>query len=68
MAHLDLVCRDCGHSFEVVTRAAIREKQKRCPECRSQNVRQAFASFLRNGSFSHPSCGAPQRSSGYSWG
>jgi len=65
MAHLVLVCRDCGHSFEVVTRAAIREKQKRCPECRSQNVRQTFASFLRNGSLSHPSCGAPQRSSGY---
>ena len=62
MANLDLVCRDCGHSFEVVTRAAIREKQKRCPECRSQNVRQIV---LRNGPLSGPSCGAPGRSSGY---
>jgi len=65
MAHLDLVCRDCGHRFEVVTRVAIREKQKRCPECRSQNVRQTVASYLRNGPLSGPSCGAPGRSSGY---
>jgi len=64
MAHLDLVCRDCGHRFEVVTRVAIREKQKRCPECRSQNVRQTVASYLRNGPLSGPSCGAPRRSSG----
>jgi putative FmdB family regulatory protein len=65
MAQLDLVCRDCGHSFAVLTRVVIREKQKRCPECRSQNVRQTFGSFLRNGSLSDPSCGAPQRSGGY---
>jgi putative FmdB family regulatory protein len=65
MAHLDLVCRDCGHRFEVVTRVAIRQKQKRCPECRSQNVRQAFASYLRNGPRSGRSCGALQRSSGH---
>ncbi len=65
MATFDLVCRDCEHEFQVVTRAAIRDRQKRCPECESQNVRQSFASFLRNGSLSNPSCGAPQRSSGY---
>jgi putative FmdB family regulatory protein len=65
MARLDLVCRDCGHRFEVVTRAAIRGKQKRCPECGSMNVRQTIASFLRNGSLTDASCGAPQRSSGY---
>ncbi len=65
MAHIDLVCRDCDHRFEVVTRVAIRQKQKRCPECRSENVRQTMASFFRNGALSDPSCGAPQRSSGY---
>lgn len=65
MAQIDLVCRDCGHGFEVLTRVAIREKQKRCPECQSQNVRQTFSSFLRNGSLTDPSCGAPQRSSGF---
>jgi putative FmdB family regulatory protein len=66
MANLDLVCRDCGHQFEVLTRVAIRERQKRCPECASREVRQTFASFLRNGSLKDPSCGAPpQRSSGF---
>ena len=65
MATFDLVCKDCGHSFEVVTRVAIREKQKRCPECQSHNVRQTFSSFLCNWSLADPSCGAPQRSSGY---
>ena len=65
MAHIDLSCRDCGHGFDVVTRVAIKEKQKRCPECGSANVRQTFASYLRNGSLSDPACGAPQRSSGF---
>jgi putative FmdB family regulatory protein len=65
MAHFDLVCRDCGASFVVVTRVAIHERQKPCPECDSHNVRQSFSSFLRNGALSNPSCGAPQRSSGY---
>ena len=65
MAQVDLVCRDCDHAFEIVTRVALREKQKRCPECQSRNVRQTFASFLRNGPLSDASCGAPQRSSGY---
>jgi putative FmdB family regulatory protein len=65
MAHVYLVCRDCGHAFAVVTRVALRDKRKRCPGCRSTNVRQTFASYLRNGALSDPSCGAPQRSSGY---
>jgi putative FmdB family regulatory protein len=65
MACVNIVCRDCGHSFEILTAAALREKQKRCPECRSQNVRQTFSSYLRNGSLSDPTCGAPQRSSGF---
>ena len=65
MATLNLVCRDCGHTFELVTRSAVREKQKRCPECSSKNIRQTFGSFLQNGSLSSPTCGAPQRSSGY---
>ena len=30
MAHFDLVCKDCKHKFDVVTRAAIRDKQKVC--------------------------------------
>jgi len=48
-----------------MTRIAVREKQKRCPECASVYVRQTFASYLGNGPLSDASCGAPQRSSGY---
>ena len=65
MARLDLVCRDCGHRFVVVTRVAVTDKQKRCPECSSESVRQTFTSYLSNGPLSAASCGAPQRSSGY---
>jgi len=65
MARLDLICRDCDHRFVVMTRIAVREQQKRCPECESHNVRQTFASYLSNGPLSDASCGAPQRSSGY---
>ncbi len=65
MATLYLICRDCDHRFELVTRSAVREKQKSCPECGSRNIRQTFGSFLQNGSLSNPACGAPQRSSGY---
>ena len=65
MAHFDLVCLDCKRAFTVLTRTAIRDKQKVCPECGSTHVRQTFTSFLRNGALSDPACGAPQRSSGF---
>ena len=64
MAEVDLVCNDCKHTFEVLTRTTIKEKQKRCPECGSRNVRQTLASFLRNGSLSNPQCGAERTSYG----
>jgi putative FmdB family regulatory protein len=64
MATIDLICKDCGHKFTVVTRAAIGKKQKRCPECHSANIRQTFGSYMQNGPLSNPACGAP-RSSGY---
>lgn len=59
MARIDLVCQDCKHVFRVLTRAAIRDKQKQCPECGARNVRQTFASYVRNGPLSSPDCGAP---------
>ena len=65
MATIDLVCKACGHSFAVVTRAAVKDGQKHCPSCESADVRQTFGSYLRNGSLADPSCGAPQRSSGF---
>lgn len=63
MARIDLVCQECKHTFRVLTRTAIKERQKRCPECGSTNVHQTFASYLRNGSLSNPSCGAPASTS-----
>ncbi len=65
MATIDIICRDCGHSFQVVTAKAIKAKQKVCPSCRSTNVRQGFWSFLRNGSLSDPKCGETQPVRGY---
>ena len=60
MAHFDLICKDCGHRFELVTGGAIREKQKRCKECDSENIRQSFCSYLQNGPLSSPTCGEPR--------
>lgn len=65
MAHFDLICRDCGNHFSLVTGGAIRTKQKRCPECRSKNIRQTMGSYLQNGPLSSPTCGAARQSSGY---
>jgi putative FmdB family regulatory protein len=60
MAQIDLVCSECKHAFEVVTKGAIKGKQKRCPKCDSDSVRQTFASYLRNGPLSDPDCGSPR--------
>ena len=67
MAKIDLVCRDCKHAFEVVTRVtgvAIKERQKRCPQCGSGDIRQTLSSFLRNGPLSDAECGAGRTSYG----
>ena len=63
MAHFDLICKDCGHRFEVVTRGVIGKKHKRCPSCASANIRQTLGSYVQNGPLSSPSCGAPRSSS-----
>jgi DNA replicative helicase MCM subunit Mcm2 (Cdc46/Mcm family) len=60
MAHIDLVCQDCRHAFEVATRAGVTSKQKRCPKCASERTRQTLVSYLRNGPLSDPNCGAPR--------
>ena len=31
MATIDLACKTCGHTFAVVTRAAVKDSQKRLP-------------------------------------
>lgn len=62
MAIFDLRCRACRTTSQIVTRGAIKERQKRCGACGSTDVRQSFGSFLRNGPLANPSCGAPARS------
>ena len=57
VATIKLVCQQCKHAFTVSTLSAIKDRQKRCPECRSQEVRQTLGSFLRNGPLSSPTCG-----------
>jgi len=60
-AQVSLICKDCSHAFEVTTQTALVSKQKRCPKCGSDNVRQTFGSYLRNGPLSDPNCGGPGR-------
>jgi rRNA maturation endonuclease Nob1 len=60
MAQIDIICRECKHVFQVVTHGAIKQKQKRCPECGSTSIRQTLASYLRNGALSDPDCGVPR--------
>jgi putative FmdB family regulatory protein len=63
MAQYDFICNECGHLFEVFSKGFIKEHEKKCPNCGSLQVRQKFASFLRNGP-SSSGCAAP-RSSGF---
>lgn len=65
MAHFDLICRDCGHRFQLVTGGALRNKQKRCRVCASTNIRQTLASYLQNGPLSSPTCGEARPTSGF---
>jgi putative FmdB family regulatory protein len=65
MAIVDLRCRACDHAFQLVTRGAVKQKQKQCPSCGSKDVRQTFGSYLRNGPLSDPKCGEPQCNTSY---
>jgi putative FmdB family regulatory protein len=65
MAIVDLKCRACEHAFQLVTRGAVKDKQKCCPSCGSRDVRQTFLSFLRNGALSDPKCGEPKCNASY---
>ena len=65
MAIFDLSCKNCGHKYQLVTRGAIKTKQKRCPECDGADIKQSFGSYLRNGPLSDPNCGAPACNTSY---
>ena len=63
MASYDLVCEKCGHAFEVFRQGFLKDDDRVCPECDSEDVRQKFPSFLRNlggaGAGCAPSGGSP---------
>jgi putative FmdB family regulatory protein len=65
MAVFDLSCKSCGHKFQLVTRGAIKAKQKRCQKCDGTDIKQSFGSYLRNGPLSDPNCGAPACTTSY---
>jgi len=48
MASYDLVCEQCGHAFEVFHQGFLKDDDRVCPDCGSEDVRQKFSSFLRN--------------------
>lgn len=65
MGYFTLICKDCGHKFQLVTGGAIKQKQKRCAKCGSKDIRQTLGSYLANGPLSSPTCGEPRPTSGY---
>ena len=48
MASYDLVCNACGNEFEVFVQGFLKDDDRVCPQCESNDVRQKFSSFLRN--------------------
>ena len=50
MALYDFACGACGEEFEVFALGFIKDEQKVCPACGSDDVQQQFRSFLNFGS------------------
>jgi rRNA maturation endonuclease Nob1 len=65
MAHFAIICKDCGERFQLVTGGALKQRQKRCKACGSENIRQTLSSYLANGPLSSPTCGEARPTSGY---
>ncbi len=57
MAFYDFRCEQCGEEFEVFSTGFIKDDQKVCPACGSEQVEQKFSSFLSTGS--PGGCSAP---------
>jgi len=63
MASYDLVCEACGSDFEVFRQGFLKDEDRVCPECGSNDVRQKFSSFLSSiGGSAGGGCAAPSRS------
>ncbi len=56
MASYDLVCEKCDHEFEVFHQGFLKDEDRVCPECGSEDVRQKFSSFLRGLGGSNAGC------------
>jgi hypothetical protein len=65
MAVFDLHCKSCGHKWQLTTRGAIKPPQKKCQSCKSEDIKQSFGSYLRNGALSDANCGAPVQRQSY---
>jgi putative FmdB family regulatory protein len=63
MASYDLVCEKCENEFEVFRQGFLKDEDRVCPECGSEDVHQQFSSFLHSlggaGAGCAPSGGSP---------
>lgn len=52
------VCKDCGHSFELLVGITSIKEELKCEKCGSKNIHRTFASFNTGsgGSSSTPIC------------
>lgn len=59
MPSYDLKCDDCGKTFEVFLLHMLRDTDKVCPECGSEQVTQRISGgYFNKSSSSAPPCGA----------
>jgi putative FmdB family regulatory protein len=45
MPSYDLVCKSCGHEFEVTLQRFIRDEDKVCPSCGAAEAEQKLSAF-----------------------
>ena len=54
MPSYDLVCKSCGHTFEIPLQRFITDEDKVCPECGSTEVEQKMSQFEFRGTHWKP--------------
>lgn len=50
MASYDLRCGGCGREFEVFVQGFLKDHQRVCPDCGSDQVEQRFTGFMMGSS------------------
>ena len=48
MPSYDLVCRSCGHEFELTLHRFIRDEDRVCPSCGTNDVEQKLVGYLKD--------------------